>query len=77
MLSTQRVKFAKYILHADFYTTSFTSVVDTSGKFVTSVNNIGGKFAGVNDTGGNLPPVSMTPAANLPHLHRWQIMGTL
>jgi hypothetical protein len=27
----------------------------------------GGKFAtGVNNTGGNLPPVSMTPAANLP-----------
>jgi hypothetical protein len=31
--------------------TSFASVVDTGGKFA----------AGVNDTGDNLPPVSMTP----------------
>jgi hypothetical protein len=30
-------------------------------------NNTGGKFAaGINDTDGNLPPVSTTPAANLP-----------
>jgi hypothetical protein len=47
--------------------TSFTSVVDTGGKFAAGVNDTGGKFAtGVNDTGGKLPPVSMTPAANLP-----------
>ena len=49
------------------FATSFTSVVDTGGKFATGVNDTGGKFAaGVNDTGGKLPPVSMTPAANLP-----------
>jgi hypothetical protein len=31
-----------------------------------SVADIGGKYAtGVNDTGGKLPLVSMTPAANL------------
>ena len=31
----------------------------------TDVNATGGKFAvGVNDTGGKLPPVSTTPAAN-------------
>jgi hypothetical protein len=35
------------------FSTSFASVVDNSGKFVTSVNDNGGKFAtGVNDTGG-------------------------
>ncbi len=29
------------------------------------INDSGGKFAtGVNNTGGNLPPVSTTPAAN-------------
>jgi hypothetical protein len=36
----------------------------------------GGKYsAGVIDTGGNLPPASLTPAANLPlvSLHRWQL----
>jgi hypothetical protein len=38
------------------FATSFTSVVDTGGKFA----------IGVNDTGGKLPPVSTTPAANLP-----------
>jgi hypothetical protein len=49
------------------FATSFTSVVDTCGKFATGVNDTGGKFAaGVNDTGGKLPPVSTTPAANLP-----------
>jgi hypothetical protein len=33
--------------------TSFSSVVDTGGKFATSVNVTGGKFAtGINDTGG-------------------------
>ncbi len=35
------------------FATSFASIVDTGGKFA----------AGVNDMGGNLPPVSMTPAA--------------
>jgi hypothetical protein len=33
----------------------------------TGVNDTGGKFAaGVVDTGGNLPPASLTPTANLP-----------
>jgi hypothetical protein len=46
---------------------SFASVVDTVGKFVTGVNNTGDKFATcVNDAIGKLPPVSMTPVANLP-----------
>jgi hypothetical protein len=35
------------------FATSFTSVVDTGGKFATGVNDTGSKFAaGVNDTGG-------------------------
>jgi hypothetical protein len=35
--------------------------------FATSVNDTGGKFAaGVVDTSGNLPPASLTPAANFP-----------
>ncbi len=43
------------------FATSFTCVVDTGGKFATSVNDTGGKFAAdVNDTGGKLPPVSTT-----------------
>jgi hypothetical protein len=33
--------------------------------FATGVNDTGSKFsAGFVDTGGNLPPVSLTPAAN-------------
>jgi hypothetical protein len=36
------------------FATSFASVVDYGGKF----------FTGVNNNGGNLPPVSTTPAAN-------------
>jgi hypothetical protein len=36
------------------FATSFASVVDTGSKFA----------AGVNDTGGNLPPVSKTPVVN-------------
>jgi hypothetical protein len=49
------------------FSTIFASVVDTGGKFATGVNDIGGKFAtGVDDAGGKLPPVSTTPAANLP-----------
>ncbi len=49
---------------ANFYTI-FASVVDTGGKFATGVNDTGVKFAaGGNDAGGNLPPVSTTPAAN-------------
>ena len=49
------------------FATSFSSVVDTGGKFATGVNDTGGKFAAiVNDTGGKLPPISTTPAANLP-----------
>jgi hypothetical protein len=38
------------------YSTSFASVVDTSGKFAT----------GVNDAGGKLPTISTMPVANLP-----------
>jgi hypothetical protein len=35
------------------FSTSFASVVDTSGKFATGVNDTSGKFAtGVIDTGG-------------------------
>jgi hypothetical protein len=34
--------------------------------FATGVNDTGGKFAaGVVETGGNLPPATLTPAANL------------
>jgi hypothetical protein len=48
------------------FATSFTSVVDTGGKFAAGVNDTGGKYAaGVKDTGGKLPPVSMTPVANI------------
>ena len=48
------------------FATSFTSVVDTGGKFATGVNDTGGKFAtGVQDAGGKLPPVSTTPAAKV------------
>ncbi len=58
------------------FATSFTSVVDTGGKFATGVNDNNCKFtAGVNDTGGKLPPVSTTPAANL--RHRWPTMGLI
>jgi hypothetical protein len=39
---------------------SFANVVDTGGKFA----------AGVNDIGGNLPPVTTTPAAA--NLHQYQ-----
>jgi hypothetical protein len=52
------------------FATSFSSVVDTGGKFATGVNDTSSKFAtGINDTGGKLPPVSTTPAANC---HRYQ-----
>jgi hypothetical protein len=35
------------------FATSFASVVDTGGKFATTVNDTAGKFfAGLNDTGG-------------------------
>jgi hypothetical protein len=38
---------------AENFATSFLSVVNTSGKFATGINDTGGKFAaGVNDTGG-------------------------
>jgi hypothetical protein len=50
--------------------TIFASVVDTGGKFATGVNDTGGKF--VNDTGGKLPPVSTTPAANDTGGKSWQ-----
>ncbi len=46
----------------------------------TIVNDTGDKFAaGINDTGGNLPPVSTTPAANLQtvSLEQYQAAETL
>jgi hypothetical protein len=47
------------------YSYSYSSVVNTGGKFATGVNDTGGKFAtGVNDAGAVLPPVSTTPVAN-------------
>ncbi len=47
------------------FTTSFTCVVDTVGKFATTVNDTGGKFTtAVNDPGGKWPPVSTTSVAN-------------
>ncbi len=54
--------------------------VDTGGKFAIGVNITDSKFAtGVNNAGGNLPMVSMTPAANCHQCkrHRWQTMGTI
>jgi hypothetical protein len=40
-------------------------VVDTDGKFATSVNNAGGKLPPVSTTpAANLPPVAFTPVAN-------------
>jgi hypothetical protein len=45
-----------------------TGVNDTGGKFAAGagVVDTGGKFAaGVVDTGGNLPPVSLTPVVHL------------
>ncbi len=46
------------------FSTDTAGLVDTGGKFATSVNNTGGKFAaGVNDTSGNLPPVSESPVS--------------
>jgi hypothetical protein len=42
------------------FATGTAGLVDTGGKFATSVNNTAGKFAaGVNDTSSNLPPISM------------------
>jgi hypothetical protein len=53
------------------FATSLACVVDTGGKFATGVNDTGGKFCRRYqrhrwkfDTGGNLPPVTMTPVAN-------------
>ncbi len=57
------------VLVANF-ATSFTSVVDFSGKFATGVNDTDGKFAtGVNNAGGKLPQVPTTQAANLPPVY--------
>jgi hypothetical protein len=47
---------------ANFATSSPCVVVDTGGKFATGVSDTCGN--GVNDAGGKLPPVSMTPVAN-------------
>jgi hypothetical protein len=47
-----------------------SGVIDTGGKFATGINNTSklvAKFAtGDIDIGGNLPPASVTPAANFP-----------
>ncbi len=41
-------------------------------KFAAGVVDTGGKFAaGVADTGDNLPPVSLTPVANLQYLREF------
>jgi hypothetical protein len=49
------------------FSTSFASVVDIGGKFVTCVNDTGSKFAtGVAYAGGKLLLVSTTTPANLP-----------
>jgi hypothetical protein len=49
------------------FATGTAGVIDTGGKFCTSVNDTGGKFAtGDKDTGGNLQLVSTTAAENLP-----------
>jgi hypothetical protein len=43
------------------FATSFSSVVETGGKFATGVNDAGGKFAaGVVDTGGAPSLVNVT-----------------
>jgi hypothetical protein len=48
------------------FPTGTAGVVDTGVKFATCVNDNGGKFAaGVNDTSDELPPVTLTLAANL------------
>jgi hypothetical protein len=42
-----------------------------NSRCTTGINDTGGKFAfSVNDAGGNLPPVSTTPA-------RWQTIGAI
>jgi hypothetical protein len=54
-----------------------TGINNTIGKFAAGINNTPGKFAtgtaGVNDTSGKLPSVSMTPAANLPPMSTTQV----
>ncbi len=56
------------------FATSFTSVVDTGGKFATGVNNAGGKLPPVSTTSAaNLPLVSKTPVANNGNNIRLQI----
>jgi hypothetical protein len=60
------------------FATSCPCVVDTSGKFATGVVDTSGKFAaGICSLiwFPLLPPVSTTPAANLPPVS--QIMGTI
>ncbi len=51
-----------------------TGVIDTSGKFAAGVVDTGAWqiATGVVDTGGKLPPVSLTPVANLPPLSTLQ-----
>jgi hypothetical protein len=59
------------------FATSFTSVVDTGGKFSTGVNTNSGKFAagGKYDTDGKFATsVSTTPVANNGNNIRLQIL---
>jgi hypothetical protein len=47
------------------FVTGTAGVVDTGGKFATNVNNTGGEMLPVSISPTvNLPPVSMTPVAN-------------
>jgi hypothetical protein len=47
------------------FSTIFSSVVDTGGKFATGVNDASGKLPPVSTTtAANLPPVSLTPVGN-------------
>jgi hypothetical protein len=62
------------------FSTSFSSIVDTGGKFGTGVNDTGGKFAtGVNDADGKFATVSTTAVANCHRhqRHRRQTMGAV
>jgi hypothetical protein len=64
------------------FATGTAGIVDTGGKFATTVNDTGGKFAarcrrhrwpiatGINDTGGKLPPMSTTPVPNYGNIIR-------
>jgi hypothetical protein len=58
---------------ASNFAISFTSVVDTGGKFATGVNDTGGKFAtGINNTSETGGKISRRCQR-----HRWQTMGLI